>query len=471
MKLFWKIYFSSMFTMVICVVLCGYLLIDIGTDSRLNTEVETARKYSNIIYYSLADKLEDTDPFFIAENSPSDAVYQTLKSFTINSFNQEIRFLLMDQKGNTVYSSLALSLDKDILSSVNTEESAWRLVQNGSHYYIQTVRPALYFDTLFYIETARDITYIFNDQHTQYKILVQITVVMTVLAGLVTFVISKLLLRRINALSAITKTISGGNLSKRASCLGNDEISDLSTSFNSMADSLEDKIQQLSEEAERKELFVASFSHELKTPLTSIIGYSDLLRRKELTSQQRHICADYIFSEGKRLERLSMRLLDLIVLKKQVLNIIPTQLKALMFEVRAVVYPQIANSDIKLAFDIEPTVISMEPELMKTVFINIIDNARKAFEQSGKIVVRGRSHGGIYTLTIRDNGKGMTQQDISKITDPFYMADKSRSRKQGGAGLGLSICKEILHLHNFDISFDSIINEGTTVTIMMKEDI
>ena len=72
-------------------------------------------------------------------------------------------------------------------------------------------------------------------------------------------------------------------------------------------------------------------------------------------------------------------------------------------------------------------------------------------------------------MTIQDTGKGMEQQELSRIADAFYMVDKSRSRKQGGAGLGLAICHEIITLHGFDISFDSSIGIGTVATVTMKE--
>jgi len=106
---------------------------------------------------------------------------------------------------------------------------------------------------------------------------------------------------------------------------------------------------------------------------------------------------------------------------------------------------------------------------MKTVLLNIIDNARKSIDDAGRIFVRGQSHPGHYVITVRDTGKGMEEQELAHIREAFYMVDKSRSRSQGGAGLGLAICDQILQLHGFSIAFDSVPGVGTTVTITMQE--
>lgn len=473
MKFFWKLFFTTMFVSVICVALSGYLLIHSNFQSQLDSEVKTAQDYCEIVYYSLTNEFENIPSETFSVSATVEETYnivsQIVQSININNMNQKIPFSIMDTNQEVLFSSLDVTLDKTMISSLNTENAGWTIKETENGIYIQTFRPAIYLDNVFYIETVRDITHIFQTQTAQYKTLIKIMLGMLVFAGTLTVLISKLLLKRIVALTEVTKTISEGNLSKRASTQGNDEITLLSENFNQMANHLETKIHELEEEAKRKELFVGSFSHELKTPLTSIIGYSDLLRQKELSAEQRYICADYIFTEGKRLEQLSMRLLDLIVLKKHTLNPVPTSIDEMLDEVKATIEPQLLAADIQFICNVEPAIISLEPELMKTVFINLISNARNAIETNGKITLIGRRCSQGYMIVLQDSGKGMEKEELKKITDAFYMVDKSRSRKQGGAGLGLAICMEILTLHGFDLSFDSIPNVGTTVTITMKE--
>lgn len=471
MKFFWKIFFTTMFVSVICVTLSGYILITSNFRSQLTGEVNTALEYSEIVFYSLSNQFENTVPDSFADTFPDsdsieDIVSYVAKSIVIDGGDRRIAFSIIDKDQNTIYSSLNVDLDKSIVSSSDiTYGGKIHRVENEA--YVQIMRPAVYCDNIFYIETVRNVTNIFQNHRAQYKLMIEIVLGMILFGGLLTFIISKLLLRRIVTLTKITKMISHGNLSERVTVHGQDEIARLSENFNYMADSLEEKICELKDEAKRKEEFVGAFSHELKTPLTSIIGYSDLMSRRGLSEEERHICAKYIFSEGKRLETLSLRLLDLIVLKNHMLMPETVNIKFVLDNVAELILPQLIASDVEFIYNAEQAVIPMETELMETVFINLLDNARKAIDGRGKIVLSGKKQGKEYIVTITDSGKGMAKQELSKITDAFYMIDKSRSRKQGGVGLGLAICKEILTLHGFDIKFDSEVGVGTTVTIIM----
>lgn len=471
MKFFWKMFFTAMFISTICVTLSGYILINSNFQSQLSSEIKTAQDYGEIVYYSLANGFDHYAQSTEEANASSaqKSFLQIVQSISIDNMKQTIAFGISDSEQNTIFSSLDVTLDKTIISSLNTDYAGWTIKETENKVYVQTMRPVIYLDSVFYIETIRDVTHVFANQRSQYEIMIKVIVGMILFAGVLTFVISKLLLRRIAALTETTKVISNGKISERVRVRGQDEIALLSENFNQMADHLEEKMHELQDEAERKELFVGAFSHELKTPLTSIIGYSDLLRQKELNAEQRHICAEYIFTEGKRLETLSMRLLDLIVLKKHAFSPNLVEINMVLDEVVALMSPQLTAEGIKLICDVEQAVIPMEAELMKTVFINLFDNARKAIDGTGKIVLTGQKRPQEYIVTIQDTGKGMEQQELSRITDAFYMVDKSRSRKQGGIGLGLAICNEILTLHGFDISFDSSVGIGTVVTVTMKE--
>ena len=105
---------------------------------------------------------------------------------------------------------------------------------------------------------------------------------------------------------------------------------------------------------------------------------------------------------------------------------------------------------------------------MHTVFLNLLDNARKASPPDGVVTLTGRCLGEDYVVTIRDQGQGMDPSELQKIRRPFYRIDPSRSRAQGGAGLGLAICDEILKLHGFSLTFESTPGCGTTAMVSMK---
>ncbi len=454
----------------VCIVLSGYVMIHTNFRSQLEREVKMSQEYGEVVYYALSSEFNNFQYVVsseIAQQNAKEKMSEIADSVGVDIMNQKVHFLVMTEEGESLFTSLPVVLDKEMIHSLSDEKAGWTIQNKENSYFIQTIRPILYEETLFYIETVRDVSSIYENQREQYETLVLIMIAMIFVVGIVTFLITRLLLQQIVELTGITAQIADGDLSKRAEIKGQDEISTLAANFNRMTENLENKIEELKAEAARKELFVGAFSHELKTPLTSIIGYSDLLRRKKLDAEKRNLCAQYIFTEGKRLETLSMRLLELIVLQNHTLHKTTENIQRIIEEVVAVIMPQLSESDIKLSCEVEPAWISMEADLMKTVFLNLMDNARKASNEKGKIEIVGKNNSKGYLLQIQDFGRGMEQEELGKIKDAFYMVDKSRARKQGGAGLGLAICDEIVKIHGFELSFKSELGVGTTVIIRM----
>lgn len=234
---------------------------------------------------------------------------------------------------------------------------------------------------------------------------------------------------------------------------------------------LEASISNLEDVANRREEFIASFAHELKTPLTAIIGYADMLRSKEMSPKSRFTAAGYIFSEGKRLEALSLKLMDIIVAGKQGFELKVYEVGYFIRSIAAVTVPSLSNDGITLDMRWEPGEIKVEPDLFKTLMINLVDNARKASKKNDTIELYGKAEEGGYALYVRDHGRGMKKEELSKITEPFYMIDKSRSRAQNGAGLGLALCQRIAELHGTVLEYESELGQGTTVRIFLKGDV
>lgn len=230
---------------------------------------------------------------------------------------------------------------------------------------------------------------------------------------------------------------------------------------------LRGEMKNLAESAERREEFIGSFAHELKTPLTAIIGYADMLRSREMTPKNRFTAAGYIFSEGKRLEALSLKLMEIIVSGKQGIERRRFDAPYFIREVAAVTVPSLANDGMTLDMRWEPGEVWIEPDLFKTLMINIIDNARKASRRGQTVEFFGKRTEDGYAFYVRDHGRGMKKEDLSRITEPFYMIDKSRSRAQNGAGLGLALCQRIAELHETELEFESEPGKGTTVRVAL----
>ena len=179
-----------------------------------------------------------------------------------------------------------------------------------------------------------------------------------------------------------------------------------------------------------------------------------------LDEEKRFLAAQYIYREGKRLESLSLRLLDLIVLRRQEIEPKAVAVSALFSHV-AETFP----GDVTVKY--KDGLVMAEPALLSTVLLNLVDNARKASKPGDMVYVRGWPENDRYQFAVLDNGKGIPEDELGRITEPFYMVDKSRSGSREGTGLGLSLCVRILELHNSRMDVSSIVGTGTCVTFSL----
>ena len=235
-----------------------------------------------------------------------------------------------------------------------------------------------------------------------------------------------------------------------------------------MAQQLEQHVGELTDTARRQEEFLHAFAHETKTPLTSIIGYAELMLSRPAQPQLVQESAACIFREGRRLEGLSRKLMDLFVLEKSNLSLRRTEMLPFLERVADVLRPALEEAGIALAVQAAPGTAEIEPDLMESVCLNLLDNARKALDAGGRILLEGTQAEGGYCIHVTDNGRGIAPEDLKRITEPFYMADKSRSRAQGGAGLGLTVCQKIVELHGGKLHFASALGQGTRVSVFLK---
>lgn len=317
------------------------------------------------------------------------------------------------------------------------------------------------------MDIVYDITSVYaaraQEQNTFRLLLIAIFVV----GSITSMIAASLLTKPLEKLSSLAQHISHGDYSARLHIHSGDEIEALANDFNNMADTIEDNISELHFSMEKQEQFMGSFAHELKTPMTSIIGYADLLRSQNMSEDETNEAANYIFSEGKRLESLSLKLLDLLVVKNQETILTPTDPALAVRNVINVMKPELAKEHITLKSSCRKGCCMMDIDLFQSLIINIIDNARKAIDDNGLIHVAGTVRDDNYVIIIKDNGRGMPPEEITRISEAFYRIDESRSRAQGGAGLGLAICSKIAEIHQAKIKYKSAVGRGTVVTITL----
>lgn len=442
----------------------GSLLISASFDESLSRAKEGAVSSHILLLYTLAALDGGASP-------------RANGNETVNSLEQ------IDKQGNRSWVSLRLSdgintlfqsnnpaeFDTEILQEVDSTHlvSKIRLTESGAHLLLVAGRFESGNGTL-YLESAYDISSVYLARQSQQEIYQKVFAAVAILGAAASWFFSFWLTGPLRRLSTVSRSIASGDLSCRADVSVKDEIGKLAVDFNNMTDRLEENITELKEAMGRQEAFMGDFAHELKTPMTSIIGYADLLRSHELSDTELREAANYVFTEGRRLELLSLKLLDLIVLKRRDFTLTASSIHDIITQIVRLIKPVVIKLGINVTYKCEEGLCMIEPDLVKSLILNLADNARKALKSGGEIYIESRNLPDGCLIRVADNGKGIPDSELSKITEAFYRVDKSRSRAEGGVGLGLSLCSEIVSLHNGTISFESVLGKGTIVTVTLK---
>ena len=355
--------------------------------------------------------------------------------------------------------------DEDIRTMKTEECCLIRYIQTEDGQYIQVSGLVETGSVPLSLEVSQDVTQVYTARETQLQIYKVILAFVLTAGSVSALLIAEKLTKPIRQLSDVSKKITDGNLSIRADIHSGDEIELLARDFNRMTDTIEDNMHQMADAMKRQEEFMGSFAHEMKTPLTSIIGYADLMRMEALSKEEQKEACGYIYSEGKRLQNLSLKLMKLLVLKNQQFQMKKQDLEPMIQEAVISMQYRLKEQDILVNLNLKKAICKIEPDLLKSLILNLIDNALKSMNSGGILTVEDRATQEGAKIYISDTGCGMPKDEISKITEAFYRIDKSRSRKQGGVGLGLAICKEIVRIHQGEMRFISQQGKGTTVII------
>ncbi len=266
-------------------------------------------------------------------------------------------------------------------------------------------------------------------------------------------------------ISLASQNIAKGEYENRLPVTGKDELSEMAQSFNYMADEIQNQMVRLTKSAQQKQCFVDNFAHELRTPLTTIYGYAEYIQKAAITDEEKLSATSYIMSESKRLQNMAYRLLDLAMLRNDEIIFSDVSVKELFQSTLDELNQKAVQKYVKLEYACKFDSLLGDFELLKCMLINLVDNSIKACNSNGSVKLDAYYEDGKKVVTVLDNGRGMSEEDMSHITEAFYRVDKSRSRAEGGVGLGLSLCEQIAIKHSAVISFSSQPNHGTKVKI------
>lgn len=457
MKFAWNIFCVSYLIVLLAVGAGGFALVETTTSSLTESQIErvlASNTYAAKLFFALAEQ---------------EAVPQIEKLQ-----NQVAQITEIGQTDRLqIYSDASRYDAASFASQLSASEQGYLLEQTDGQRFLRAVCRVDLAEDTYYVETLSDLSAVYLERDKLIDRYLIGVLLIALVSGAALLGVSFLLARPLRRLSQAANRIAAGDYRKRIPSktggLPSEEIRKLSVDFNSMADAVEQNINRLQAELESRERFVAAFTHELKTPMTSMIGYADLLRSYDLDSRERREAADAIYREGKRLERLSMQLLDLLVLSHDAPPLEPVGTPLLFHDLSVSTIFLSQKYGVKIEFLPDNATVLCEPTLLRSLLYNLIDNACKASDYGSKVNVVGVAGDGQYHITVSDTGRGIAKEHLANITEPFYREDRARSRKQGGAGLGLALCKQIAAIHGTGLTFQSEQGKGTKVSFSLQQ--
>ncbi|WP_291244883.1 HAMP domain-containing sensor histidine kinase [Fournierella sp.] len=372
------------------------------------------------------------------------------------------------QNEESLYSSLPGALEEqEVLRAIEAGEEALLLQKAGESSYMLMASGVQVAGEEYWLVSAYDVTGVFQAREDKFQELFRLELAALALAGAAAALAVSWMIRPLKKLEKASRAVAAGDYTLSTATKSRDEVGALSRSFDAMTATVRDKVDQMEDTIQRQKQFVSAFTHELKTPMTSILGYSDLLRSGEMDPEDQRQAVQYIHREALRLETLSGKLLQLMgLVEQEELTLEPVRL-ALVLRDMAASLPELAPM-LEIRCDPALTVLA-DRDLLADLVRNLVVNAARAQPKDGRVhITAGRTENGI-VLRVADRGRGIPEADLPHITEPFYMVDKSRARAQNGSGMGLALCARIARLHGSELHFTSKLGQGTVVELNLQE--
>jgi len=297
-------------------------------------------------------------------------------------------------------------------------------------------------------------------------VLLPAVVIALLLSLAVAYLLARSISRPVTKLATATAAMARGDYSQRLRVEGRDELAALTNQFNQMASEVE-------RGRKMQRDFVANISHDLKTPLTSIQGFSQAILDGTITDRRSYAQAAHIINdEALRMSRLVDELLNLTRLESGLisLELHPADISQLVSQQVAAMQPQANTCGVHLVVSIQNgpnAIVLADVDRLKQAFGNLIDNALKHTPEGGYVSVEVSSVQQGVQVLVRDTGEGIPHEDLARVMERFYQVDKARSSGSRSLGLGLAIAREIVQAHRGQISVESRVGAGTTFRIVL----
>lgn len=304
-------------------------------------------------------------------------------------------------------------------------------------------------------------------------------VLLYVLLGIGVFSVSFLLLqsrsmRYISRISSVMREIAEGDLNITLDVEGDDEFADMAENLNNMVEELRQLMDRERESERTKNELITNVAHDLRTPLTSIIGYLELLSGPvKLNEEMQKKYLDITYKKSKRLQKLIEDLFGFTKLNygKISMKVSKVDIVKLLSQMLEEFYPNFMEKNLayELQSNVTAKVITADGNLLARLFDNLINNAIKYGSEGKKIIVKVDATDTVVTVSVTNFGYVIPKEELPLLFEKFYRVEQSRSVNTGGTGLGLAIAKNIVDMHGGTIGVTSDLN-GTVFTVKLKVD-
>lgn len=462
MKLWQKIFLGTLIIFIAVFDIGAFMLTSFAYDYSRERETEIAVREQSVILSSFTSSLlraENFDPEISMNKTRLSEIMSSLSNY-YQKQGVELALLLNSE---IIYSDL-IYVDKEwvefsdsnskIISETKIDDK--RILVVSSQVSDYTELNFVY---------CRDISAIDEFCSDISEFFVMLNIIIIPVTCILIFLILKYITKPIALLNTMAAEIADGSYDKRVEIKRSDELGQLAESFNRMADSIEETMFSLKKSAEDKQQFIDDLAHEMKTPMTSVIGYSEYLKNANGSKENQIIALEHLSASMLRLKNLSEELMKLTLLREEITELKQIEVDRLLNALEVTMKPSLDTRNIKLLTEATLEYIFGDEVLLLSVLTNLVENAARASKSGDCVTVRAyESESAI--IEVEDKGIGMELEEIEKITAPFYRIDKSRSREFGGVGLGMSIVSRIAALHNARLEIKSEKGAGTVVRII-----
>lgn len=446
MKLWQKICVSSLIASILLFAICGIITTVSGHKRNLQSEEDQAVWLAGQMKAQVEEACrsgEDVAAVFLNPLIPEDVRFQIYRG------------------ENLVYDGFGMKPEEpryDFGYDIVREPVEIDTINKVNYLFVEQVLPSAGEGGKLVL--VKDLSDVYGRCNAQLQTLFLLCGILSAASAFIMLTTSLIITVPIKKINEAVKIVADNYYAYRLPVTGTDELNELSGNFNIMCEAIEGNIKNY-------KFAIDNFIHEVKTPLTSIIGYAEMLKSYQCTAECREEAVDYILLQARRLNSLVKKIMGFLIVESRQVEKTFVRLDEVVNMAVISIKSQAEIKDIRIEYRDRPDAYMYgDEELLATLLVNLLDNGVKASGEHSRIIIdAGLRDGAVEEISVRDFGIGIPEEEIDKLTEPFYMVDKSRSRTQNGIGLGLSICKSIIQAHDGKLEIASIPGEGTTMRV------